>query len=232
MVPPDVADKCNHLANYAATIRTLYDTPLHIIITEEETKRQFTQAKEGRGGGPDNLLDEYCKIAPDEMTIIDHPLLGRAQLATVGPISRRGGWQASFSKPNATKPDLQAGLMILLINIIAMHHHRFLRTRLKSITAQLSRGAQCGARPHQSTDFVTHATLGVMDYLRERELPRAPEELHDLLRDINILEPFLPALQMAMEGAPIFNHNVGDEHLCALLQDARADMWATTKDLP
>eukprot|EP00959_Pyramimonas_sp_CCMP1952_P246900 5160115-Pyramimonas_sp.AAC.1 len=47
------------------------------------------------------------------------------------------------------------------------------------------------------------------------QLPRAPEELYDLLRDINIPEPSLPALQMAMEGAPIYHRSVGDEHLCA-----------------
>eukprot|EP00959_Pyramimonas_sp_CCMP1952_P097314 2034370-Pyramimonas_sp.AAC.1 len=75
MGPQGVADKYNNRANNAATIITLHDTPLHNIITKEETKRQFSQATEGRCGGPDNLIDDSCKIAPKEMTRVHRPLL-------------------------------------------------------------------------------------------------------------------------------------------------------------
>ena len=58
--------------------------------------------------------------------------------------------------------------MILLNNIVAKHHHRFLRNRLKDVTAQLLRDSQAGARPDQSTDFVTHTTLTYLHDLERR----------------------------------------------------------------
>eukprot|EP00959_Pyramimonas_sp_CCMP1952_P130795 2734931-Pyramimonas_sp.AAC.1 len=61
------------------------------------------------------------------------------------------------------------------------------------------------------------------------QLPHAPEEPNELLRDINMPEPFLSALQLAMEGARILNYNLDDEHLCALLQDAHTDTWTAAK---
>eukprot|EP00959_Pyramimonas_sp_CCMP1952_P469054 9494297-Pyramimonas_sp.AAC.1 len=168
MGPQEIADNRSNRASDAAAIRTLRDTPPRIIIAREETKRQFTQAKQGSSGGPDNLIDDYCKIAPKEMARICHPLLGKAQLATVEQISRKGGWQAFFFMPNATKPDLHARWLILFNSVVAKHRHCFLRSRLKNVTAQLLSDAQCGSRPHQSTDFATHATLGIMEYLGER----------------------------------------------------------------
>ena len=249
----DIATKYNRNAMSAATTRVLFDTPIENIMTKEENKAAFTIAKMGRRGGTDGLTDDLCRIAPDQMTRLYHPLLVKSQMATVEPLSHKGGWQTSFSKPNATKPDMASRRMILLNNIVAKHHHRFLRNRLKTITAMLLRDAQSGARPHQSTDFVTHTTLGYKDFLRYTassgiimfidlkdafyrvvlqfayKLPTTPEELNDLLHDISIPEALLPALEAAMEGAPVFDHNVEDEHLCALLRDAHTDMWATTK---
>ena len=39
----------------------------------------------------------------------------------------------------------------------------------------------------------------------------------------------LPSLHAASQGAPIFDNAVDDEHLCALVKDAHANAWATTR---
>ena len=100
--------------------------------------------------------------------------------------------------------------MMLLNNIIAKHHHRFLRSRLKNVTAELLRSAQAGARPNQSTDFVTHTTLTYLQDLKRRgatgillfldlrdafytvvlqfiyRLPTTVDELVDILNQVHI----------------------------------------------
>ena len=45
------------------------------------------------------------------MADLYHPLLTKAQLATVEPISHKGGWQTSFAKTNPAKPELGARRM-------------------------------------------------------------------------------------------------------------------------
>ena len=102
----------------------------------------------GRSGGPDGITQDLTHIAPKQMARIYHPIIVKSQMATVEPLSHKGGWQTSFAKPNAETPDLSGRRMIQLNNVIAKHHHKFLRARLKDITAQLLRDAQSGARPH------------------------------------------------------------------------------------
>ena len=109
--------------------------------------------------------------------------------------------------------------MILLSDIIAKHHLKFLRSRLEDVTAQLLRGAQSGARPHQSTDFVTHTTLTTIQRAKQQghpllllfldlkdafyrvvlqfeyRLPTAPEELLDLMNTIEYPDFVLPSLR-------------------------------------
>ena len=55
-------------------------------------------------------------------------------------------------------------------------------------------------------------------------LPTTPEELTDILHELKIPEVLLPALKAAMQEAPVFDHHVDDDHLCALLRDAHTDM--------
>ena len=59
------------------------------------------------------------------MTDLYHPLFTKAQLATVEPISHKGGWQTYFAKSATPKPDQGGRRMILLNNVMAKHHHRF-----------------------------------------------------------------------------------------------------------
>ena len=87
-------------------------------------------------------------------------------MASVEPLSHKGGWQTSFAKPDTKKMDMSGILVILLNNVIAKHHFKFLRKRLKTVTAQLLRDARSGARPNQSTDFVTRATLAATKHMR------------------------------------------------------------------
>ena len=117
---------------------------------------------------------------------------------------------------------------------MAKHRHKFSRSTLKVVTAQLLRDSQAGAIPHQSTDFVTHTTLTVIRHMKHlgrpllllfldlkdafyRMAPRfiyrhptAPGELLHLMQTIAIPGAILPALQAALEGAPIFDNRVDD----------------------
>ena len=49
------------------------------------------------------------------------------------------------------------------------------------------------------------------------------------MNTFQIPEAILPALHPSMEGVPIFDNHVDDEHLCAIVRDARADLWATAR---
>ena len=176
-----------------------------------------------------------------------------AQMETAGPISHKGGWQTSFAKLDTKKTDMSGRRMILLDSVIAKHRHKFLRGRLKTATAQLLGDAQAGARPNHSTGFVTRATLTAIKHVKNTgqplllffldlkdafykvalqficRLPTAPEELLDLVGAIKFPDAFLPALQAAMSGERIFDNDVDDEHLCALVKDAHTDLWATPR---
>ena len=134
---------------------------------------------------------------------------------------------------------------------IAKHHHKFLRSRLRDVTARLLRDAQAGARPRQTTDFVSHTTLTIIQHAKQMghpllllfldlkdafyrvvlqfiyRLPTAPDELLDLMYTIDYPDFVLRALTAALQGAPVFDKAVNDEHMCALVRDARADLWAT-----
>ena len=125
-------------------MRTILPTPIDNVITKSECRNLFAKAKANRAGGPDGIIDDFCRIAPEEMARLYHPLLIKAQLAAVEPISHKGGWQTYFAKSSTAKPDLGGRRMILLNNIIAKHRHRFLRGRLKTITAQLLRDSRRG----------------------------------------------------------------------------------------
>ena len=61
-------------------------------------------------------------------------------------------------------------------------------------------------------------------------LPTTPDELLDLMNAIEYPDALRPSLQAANNGAPLFDNHVDDEHLCALVKDAHADLWATTKE--
>ena len=60
-------------------------------------------------------------------------------------------------------------------------------------------------------------------------LPAAPDELLDLMNAMQYPDVLLPALQAAVDGAPLFDNAVDDEHLCALVKDAHTDLWATSR---
>ena len=106
-------------------------------------------------------------------------------------------------------------------------------------------GAQSGARPRRWTDFVTQAALACISQMRRLckpgallpvglkdafyrvvlqfnyAPPSAPEDLDDILRETRVPEA-LPRPSRRARGA--LNENMGDEQLCALLRDARADL--------
>ena len=251
--PQDICDNYNQHALEATTLRALQDTPLEKLMTEYECEDLFHQSKMGRSGGPDGITDDLTKIAPKEMTRIYYPIVVKEQMATVEPISHKGGWQTSFAKPNTQKVDMSGRRMILLNNIVAKNHHKFLQSRLKAVIAQLLCDAQSGARPNQSTDFVTHTTLTAIKHMKNKgqpllllflglkdafyrvvlqfvyRRPTTPDELLDLMNTIQFPDAFLPALQAAMNGAPLIDKAVDDEHLCALVKDAHTDLWATTR---
>ena len=209
-------------------------------MTKHECEDLFRQSKMGRSGGPDEITDDLTKIAPKEMTRIYCPIMMKGQMATVESISHKCGWQTSSAKPNTEKLDMSGRRMIPPNNIVANHFHKYQSSRLKTVTAQLLRDAQSGARPNQSTDFVTHTTLTAIKHLKNKgqplllllldlkdafyrvvlqfiyRLPTTPDELLDLMNTIQVPDAFLPAIQAAMNGAPIFGNAVDDEHLCAL----------------
>ena len=135
-------------------------------MTKHESEYLFQQSKTGRSRGLDGITDGLTRIAPKEMTRIYNCITTKSQLATVEPLSHKVGWQTSFAKPDTNETGMSGRCMILLNNIIAKHRPKFLRGRLKAVTAQLLRDLQARARPHQSTDFVTHTTLTVIKHMK------------------------------------------------------------------
>ena len=135
-------------------------------MTKYEREDLFHETKEGRSGRPGGITQDLTKIAPKEMGRIYRPILAKGHMATIEPLPHKGGWETSFGKPKAKTSDMTERRMILLNNVNAKHHHKFVRSRLEDVVAQLLRDAQSGARPHQSTDFVTHATLSTIQYMK------------------------------------------------------------------
>ena len=97
-----------------------------------ELQRSFAPAPHHKAGGVDSLLDGLCCMAPAQAARIVHPRDTQIALQVQEPLVLKGGVAGSVHK-GGTFSKVVAFRSILMNIVIAKHHHRFPRARLKQV---------------------------------------------------------------------------------------------------
>ena len=218
--------------------------------------QSFASQKRFKAGGPDLVTGDLVRAAPGACARLVHPLLTKTSLLGREPLSFKGGWAHPLYKGSGP-PSLSVFYrQILLMNVIAKCHHRFMRERVCDIAVSLLLATQCGGCKGRGTDIAGHYVRAFQAYddqqkrssvlafadlkaafytvVREILLPLdTSEDDRDAIVAAAPTPPALvPVLQAMMANPFLDPAKINDAHLADLLNDAHRCTWFAVKDAP
>ena len=113
----------------------------------------FARSRRGRACGMDGVRDDYCAIAPDEMSSLYHPLLTKCSLLVQEPLAHKCGIAVDLWKPKGDQLAMSSYRSLLLNSVVQKHHYRFLRSRLTT-------RSRCAAESSASTRSSASSAAG------------------------------------------------------------------------
>ena len=212
-------------------------------------KLSFAHARPGKAGGPDGILDDYMRAAPDEMARAFHPLMVKMALRCEEPLLYKGGVAVDLYKGSGPSSSMARYRSILLNSAVCKHHHRFMRGRLLFFLQASFLRSQCGGLPGRGADAAAHvvraflcemkaegatAAVTFIDlwsgfYTVVRQLvmrvETAEEDLTDIIGSLGVPRCFEDALR-SLIAEPTITERLGlDPHLAAMLTEAHSCTW-------
>ncbi|CAK0854446.1 unnamed protein product, partial [Prorocentrum cordatum] len=223
------------------------------IMPRHQLASQLSAAKRGRRGGPNRVTNDMSRADPDGVARLPRPILVKTQVESAEPIAAKGGYSTHFYKGRGAMEQQKSYRGVFLNSAIGKMHSSFLPSRVKVLLPNLLEATQCGARPKMASDFITHTSLAVITDCQRRarsggitfldlveafhsvtwefcmEPPTAPDELDDLIEQIDIPAFLKPSLIDRLKQPAYNNQRIDDQHLCRITADHHTSNWMTAK---
>lgn len=207
-------------------------------------RRLFARSKRGKACGIDGERDDYCAIAPAEMSNVFHPLLTKCALRVQEPLAHKCGIAVDLWRGKGDHQSMKWYRSLLLNSVIQKHHYRFMRGRLMVLLGAVLLDSQCGGFRCKGT---TLASLGVRGFLAAARASRVSsmalfvdlksgfytvvrelavrlqssgEDLERIMESISAPVQLEAALLRLMAEPSIVERHLGVGHLSALLSEA------------
>ena len=195
----------NDLVQKIAKDVCLNDVDVSLLPTPEDLWRIVCRSKNAKAAGPNRMVIELFKAGGLPMIHHLYPVVIKALLTGIEPVSWRGGLLFALYKGKGSPQEPTNYRSIFLSDIQAKIHHGWIRTKLEQLWDRTTTSIQFGGRKHRGTDVTHHLIQAIQAYARVRLCSTA------------LLFLDLKAAFYSVQRAMLFEGADTDEALCRIM---------------